>query len=531
MRVAGLCLLDAVILAVVPSLIDQGATVALVSMLLGTAGINYIFISSKTVPFRWLVPGLVFLLLLMIWPIIFTVYVALTNWSTGNFITQAQAVERITEGTRFLITGDEAPVVEMYLYRNDAETSSDDPTAGIRMLVRTEGGEVIFGLPRLRTDPVADESPLVDLADATVVDDDGDGIPETIDGAVKLRLLDLGQIGQVLDQLVLDIPGRGRAQARTFSSATLAQQRFEFDAQTNTLIDRANDGTCEVVEGAFFCADGERIDPGWRTFIGFDNFGDILTNERIRGPFVRILIWNIVFASLTVAIQLILGLGLALTLDEKRLKGRGLYRSLLIIPWAAPGFITVIVWRGLLNQSFGPFNGLLDALNPFIDGVAIPWLSDPFWARAAVILVTVWQGFPYFFLISTGALQSIPSDLKEAARVDGANAPQVFRKVTFPLLMVGIAPLIIASFAFNFNAFVNIFLLTAGGPPVSGFDVPFGSTDILISFVFQLAVQSGRGGQFALAAAATFFIFFIVATISAISFRFTKRLETIYGNL
>ena len=97
--------------------------------------------------------------------------------------------------------------------------------------------------------------------------------------------------------------------------------------------------------------------------------------------------------------------------------------------------------------------------------------------------------------------------------------------------MVSIAPLIIASFAFNFNAFVNIFLLTGGGPQVTGFDVPFGETDILISFVFNLAVQSGRGGQFALAAAATFFIFFIIATISAIGFRFTKRLETIYGNL
>ncbi|HSG79921.1 MAG TPA: hypothetical protein VLD62_10105, partial [Acidimicrobiia bacterium] len=210
-KVAGLSLLDAVVLAVVPSLLEQGATVALVSMLIGTAGVNYIFISPRTSAFRWLVPGLVFLLLLMIWPIIFTVYVALTNWSTGNFITQEQAVERITEGTRFLITGDEAPIVDMYLYRNDAETAADDPTAGIRMLVVTEGGEQIYGTPRLRTDPEPTESPLIDLGAATITDEDGDGIPETIDGAAKLRLLDLGQIGQVLDQLVLDIPGRGRA--------------------------------------------------------------------------------------------------------------------------------------------------------------------------------------------------------------------------------------------------------------------------------------------------------------------------------
>jgi ABC-type sugar transport system permease subunit len=265
------------------------------------------------------------------------------------------------------------------------------------------------------------------------------------------------------------------------------------------------------------------------------------------------------------------------------------------VPYAAPGFIVVLVWRGLLNPSFGPVNNMLEAtwLAELSDStwprwlavillagltvgamflawrwiqdrrwgpaiawgivavslafviyklagpgfavrdVRIPWVQpgDWFWSKIAVILVTVWQGFPYFFLISTGALQAIPSELKEAARVDGAAAPQVFRKVTFPLLMVGIAPLLIASFAFNFNNFVNIYLLTDGGQPVIGWDVPFGETDILITFVYDLAVASGRGGQFALAAAATFFIFFMVAAISAFSFRFTKRLETIYGNL
>ena len=533
LRLLGLGLLDGIVLALIPSLISQDATIAVISIIVGTIGINWIFVSSKTVPFRWLVPGLFFMVLMVVWPIIFTMWVALTNWSTGNFITKPQAIERITEGTRYRITDPErSPIVDLYLYRDPAEASDLDPLAGLTMLIQTQEGDLYYGVPRLVADPVPEDPELIDLAEQTVVDEDGDGIPEQIGDAVKLRLLDIGSVNAVLDQLVLDIPERGVARARTFSTAQLAENRFAYDEAADVLLDRLNPGTpCTITEGTFYCADGERIDPGWRVYIGFDNFGDFITNERIRTPFLRIFVWNVIFAAVVVIFQLAIGLGLAVTFDDKRMRGRGWLRSLLIIPWAAPGFIMIIVWRGLLNQSFGPFNKLLDTLWPFVDGVAIPWLSDPFWAKIAVILVTVWQGFPYFFLISTGALQSIPSELKEAARVDGASAFAVFRKVTFPLLMVGIAPLVIASFAFNFNAFVNIFLLTQGGPAVNGYDVPFGETDILISFIFDLAVQSGRGGQFALAAAATFFLFLIVATISAISFRFTKRLETIYGNL
>jgi len=591
-RLFGLAILDGIVVALIPSLIDQGATVALVSVIIGAAGINYIFLSHRAYPLRWLVPGLLFLGLMMIWPIIFTVFVALTNWSTGNFITKPQAIERITSGTTYLLAGEEARVVDLFIYKDpaDGQPQPDD----LKLLVRDEAGNLYLGTPRLMTDPVPEDPELDDLEESATTDEDGDGIPETIDGLTKMRLVDISAINQFFDDLVLDIPERGQARVRTFSSADLAIQRFDYIDDTGQLYDRLNDGYCDETEGSFYC-DGTRIDPGWRTFIGFDNFAEFITNDRIRTPFLRIFVWNVIFASAVVFGQLAIGMGLALTFQDDRMRGRRAYRSLLLVPYAAPGFIVVIVWRGLLNPSFGPVNNQLEAtwLAELSDAtwprwlavillagltvgagtlvwrwyqeqrwgpafawlvvaltlafviyklagpgfavrnVGIPWVTpgDWFWSKIAVILVTVWQGFPYFFLITSGALQAIPSELREAARVDGASAPQVFRKVTFPLLMVGIAPLIIASFAFNFNNFVNIFLLTAGGPPVTGWDVPFGETDILISFVFDLAVESGRGGQFALAAAATFFIFFIVATISAISFRFTKRLETIYGNL
>ena len=134
------------------------------------------------------------------------------------------------------------------------------------------------------------------------------------------------------------------------------------------------------------------------------------------------------------------------------------------------------------------------------------------------------------FLITTGALQSIPKELTEAAKVDGATGIQSFWKITLPLLMVSISPLLIGAFAFNFNNFTLVFLLTGGGPPVVGSEVPLGWTDLLISFTYKLAISGGRGNLFGFASSVTIIVFAIVLIISAISFRYTKRLERVYGN-
>jgi arabinogalactan oligomer/maltooligosaccharide transport system permease protein len=142
----------------------------------------------------------------------------------------------------------------------------------------------------------------------------------------------------------------------------------------------------------------------------------------------------------------------------------------------------------------------------------------------------MWLTFPYMFLIVTGALTAIPAELLEAARVDGARATSAFRRITFPLLMVGIAPLLIGSFAVAFNNFNLIYLLTDGGPPIANASVPVGHTDILITFTFGLAYSQGVGQQFGLASALTVIIFLIVMLIAAYSFRFTRRLEEIYGS-
>ena len=209
--------------------------------------------------------------------------------------------------------------------------------------------------------------------------------------------------------------------------------------------------------GSFEAESGEELEPGWRTYVGALNFKRLVNDPLVRDPFVRVFVWTLVFATFCVLFSFAIGLFLAIALDKPSLRYRRSYRSLLVIPYAVPGFLSLLVWAGLLNDDFGVVNKLLHT--------SIPWLFDPTWAKVSVLLVSVWLTFPYFFLVSMGALQSIPGELIEAARVDGAGPFQIFRKVTLPLLLVAVAPLLIASFAFNFNNFNNIYLLTGGGPP------------------------------------------------------------------
>ena len=170
------------------------------------------------------------------------------------------------------------------------------------------------------------------------------------------------------------------------------------------------------------------------------------------------------------------------------------------------------------GESFGFINQVL------LGGASIPWLTDPTLAKISILFVNLWLGFPYMFLVCTGALQSIPEELEEAATVDGAKPWAVFRLIKLPLLLVTVAPLLIASFAFNFNNFNLIYMLTGGGPrdPEAGVNV--GATDILISMVYKVAF-TGQTRDYGLASAFSIIIFILVAVIAVVSFKRTKALE------
>jgi arabinogalactan oligomer/maltooligosaccharide transport system permease protein len=189
----------------------------------------------------------------------------------------------------------------------------------------------------------------------------------------------------------------------------------------------------------------------------------------------------------------------------------------LILPYAIPGFVTALVWASMFNQDYGLINKMLN-LN-------VDWLGDPWAAKVAILVTNLWLGFPYMFIVCTGALQSIPGDVLEAAKIDGASAFRTVRSVVMPLLLIAVGPLLIASFAYNFNNFTLIFLLTGGGP-FEAANTSIGSTDLLITYAYRLAF-SGVNPNYGLAATISIFIFFIVAVLSYQGFRSSKALEDV----
>ncbi|MCA9835514.1 MAG: ABC transporter permease subunit [Trueperaceae bacterium] len=257
--------------------------------------------------------------------------------------------------------------------------------------------------------------------------------------------------------------------------------------------------------------------------VGFDNFR-LIFNEASRalGP---VFVWNIIFAFSTIFINTVIGVFIALLLNNPNLQFRNVYRTLLIVPWALPGIITIQVWRGFLNENFGAINRLLALLDlPTFD-----WLGSQAFAalapKSAILLVNLWLGLPFMMTAVLGALSAIPRELYEAARVDGATAWQGFWGVTAPLLRTALIPITLTGFAFNFNNFNLIYLLTQGGPACPGSTATARCTDILISWAYNEAFQSQGGYAYGLGSAISIIIFIITLAISLINFRVTGALK------
>jgi arabinogalactan oligomer / maltooligosaccharide transport system permease protein len=374
-------------------------------------------------------------------------------------------------------------------------------------LLETDDGEQLFG--------TAEALVPLDAAADVVVEDDR---VVAVGGFERLSLVEAQDVAAALQELRVPTDD-GAVQLQSLTTAARAESTRQYDEARDVVVDTATGTEYRAVTGNFVSDDGQVLTPGWRAVEGTDNFTRAFTSPLIRGPFVRVFAWNYVFAIGSVFLTFALGLALALALNEPRMRSRRLYRSLLVIPYALPSFLTALVWTGLLNTDFGAVNEVI--------GLRLPWLTDPWLAKGSILLVNLWLGFPYMFLVCTGALQAIPSDMLEAASVDGASAVQKFSRITLPNLMITVAPLLIASFAFNFNNFNTVYLVTRGGPPIQGAQTPAGHTDILVSYVYRIAFESGRGADYGFAAAIAVLIFIMVAGISAYSFRYTRTFEEI----
>ncbi|HEX5859980.1 MAG TPA: ABC transporter permease subunit [Microbacterium sp.] len=496
-KIALLGLVDAIAVYALFVLITQQQWLFAIIVLAVTAIFNWIYFSRKKLPAKYLAPGILFLAVFQVFTLLYTGYIAMTNYGTGHVGSQEQAVSSLMSSA--LQRVEDSPTYPLTVVDRLGELS---------MLVTDPDGNAQIGTTGV---------PLEDV-DATF--DDGKAV--ATDGYVTLTFAEvIARTDEIVELVVpaTDDPNDGALRTTDGSNAYLYTSSLEYDEAAGTMTD-LNTGIVysDIGTGAFTSEDGEELLPGWQIVVGLDNFVRAFTEESIRGPLIYVTLWTFVFAIVSVASTFFLGLFLAIVFNDVRMRGRKWYRVAMILPYAFPAFLSALIWAGLMNQSFGFINQVL------LGGASIPWLTDPLLAKFSVLFVNLWLGFPYMFLICTGALQSIPEELTEAATVDGAKPWAVFRLIKLPLLLVTVAPLLIASFAFNFNNFILIYALTNGGPRDPNAPIPVGYTDLLITLVYKVAF-TGQNRDYGLAAAFSILIFIVVAVIAIVSFRKTKALE------
>lgn len=463
--------------------------------------LNIAYLPRRFVPMKYLLPGLLFLALFGVYPVLYTAYASTTNYGTGFVLSREQAIAQI---------------------QSQSVSRSEDATAYDATPLRDGDGFVGYGL----YDPETEElflgttdglEPLDDAAELQELTTTGRTFVVGVGDLEGVRPGDVRTLpGFPADPDAFSIPADDGGEIRISGGQAFEQAaRFQYDVAQDALVDADTGVVYTERQGQFVAPDGESLTPGFTTGVGFDNYVEVLTGAEYRGSFLRVLVWNIAFAALSVVTAFGFGLLLASLFNDERMRGRRIYRSLIIVPYALPAFMTALVWKALLNETYG--------VNRWL-GLEVGWLQNTGLAMFSLILVNLWLGYPYMFLVCTGALQSIPPDLKEAAYVDGATGPQTFRKVTFPLLLTAVSPLLVASFAFNFNNFTLVYLLTSGGPRSSGESA--GSTDLLLTWTYRIALD-GEPKQQGLAAALSVVIFLIVGLLGAIGFKYTKTFEEV----
>lgn len=490
--------ISAILLMLCESAFAQKEYVISGFLLISTVAINFVYLTSKSVPFKFFIPGTLLLIAFVIAPIIYTVVMSSFIYKTGNVISKQEATDRVVAlgvepdqaGTTFdIVVGKtdagEYAVLVSDIANNQYFLSTKD----------TRTPENISDL-KLNEFQVATSAPhFTQIPDATLANNEEYS---------KIRYLYAGKYFIIADQANVGVVFR---------------QMLQFNANTDSFTNLINGKVYrDNGKGNYANIDvpTEILEPGWRAPTWLSNYAKLIMDKTVRGPFIKVFIWTIVFAVSTVLTSFAFGLLISLALN-KAIRGRRLYRSILILPYAMPSLMSILIWAGMFDTEFGAINHIL--------GTHIAWFQNASFARSAVILVSLWLGFPYFYLITTGALQAIPSELLEAAAIDGANSRQIFNKITLPLLLQILSPLLIASFAFNFNNFNLIYLLTGGGPKDQLSGQIAGATDILISYTYQIAF-GGNIQDFGLASAISVIIFFIVAGISLYGLRRSKVLET-----
>jgi len=469
---------------------------AIAALALFAAGL-YVYVSRAALAWRYLFPGVIGMLLFVAFPLVYTMWIGFTNYSSIHLLSQARVKAYLLEQT----VPDEDHSLEFTLHAD-----------GDKLRVVLAPQDAASGAPKFVSPPLRLKGD--DDATTTMA-----ALPADAPLAPALSTREQLAHRDALQALKLRMPD-GRTLVYT-GVHEFGPSAAVWRANPDESITRVDDGKTykpDTDAGFYVAADGERLQPGFKVAVGFANYARMMADQEFRGPFVSIFVWTVVFAALSVAFSLAVGCTLAVLLNWEALRFRTLYRTLLFLPYAVPGFISILVFKGLFNQNFGEINGILNA----VFGVKPAWFADPLLARTMMLVVNTWLGYPYFLVLCTGLLKAIPVDLYEASAIAGARPLTNFFKITAPLIVKPLSPLIISAFAYNFNNFVLVSLLTNGRPDFLNTKIPAGTTDILVSYTYRIAFLDS-GQNFGLAAAISTVIFFLVALLSYANLRVAAR--------
>jgi len=462
--------------------------------------ILYTYSISKKTPSKYLVPGVLLLCLFQIYPAFYSGLVAFTNDSNGHQLSKQQAIDAIIEDSRIPIE-----TTEEIRY----QTTLNEESKKITLAFQYPKGKYWLGNSEsVRQYPVNQSN----------ISQDGSLLE--IPGLRILSQEESSNYSNELQNIVIRLDKDVLLQPQDMSTLELSKPVFVFDKVRDELKNVVSGENYTPNDNGQMVSDsGEVLYPGWKANVGWKNFSSVITDEEIRRPLVAVLIWTFVNAFLLIILSFLMGLILALVFNFPQLRSKRLYRTIFIFPMAIPSVLSILVWHGLFTTETGVIDRMFH--------ISTPWLTDSLWARVAVLIVEIWSTFPYMFLITTGAIQAIPSEILEAAEIDGASTLKSFTQIKLPLVIRTVAPLLVASVAMALNNFGAIYLLTGGGPTFSNTNGNAGATDILISYTYKLAFNSDLGANYGLASALSILNFILVGVISIYGLRKMKTMEGI----
>jgi arabinogalactan oligomer/maltooligosaccharide transport system permease protein len=467
---------------------------------ISAALIFFTYSVSKKTPGKYLLPGVLLLCLFHIYPAFYSGAVAFTNDSNGHQLSKAQAINAIMDDSKIPIE-----TTDPISYKTLIEKSSK------KVFILFEYPQSTFWLGN---------SDQVEQIQGNSFEFEMNSSVPNIKGFETVARSNASNYVNELQNISVTIDSGVTFQPQDIEILEASSSTFKYDSQEDRLTNTFSGETYTPNgNGEMQSSKGEILYPGWKANVGWKNFTSIITDKEIRRPLVAVLIWTFVNAFLVVFVGFLVGLILALIFNSPHLRSKRIYRTIFIVPLAIPSVLSVLVWAGLFTAETGVIDRLFH--------ISTPWLTDPWWARLAVLIVELWSVFPYMFLIATGAIQAIPGEILEAAEIDGASPLKSFTQIKLPLVVRTLGPLLVASIAMALNNFGAIYLLTGGGPTFSNSNGNAGATDILISYTYKLAFNSAGGNNYGLASALSILNFILVGLISIYGLRKMKTMEEI----